>query len=374
MLLDDLLERYFAQYHPHRCYPGLMFQQGKRTMIQINVPVHDLSTLVQEKPSTGNDPNSGKHRPEVKGHAEQIQHYILERITHNKPWILGTITANVAPEMVTVVEMGQGICLLVVPHNVKLDITDGQHRTLALKALSQSNQLSSYDALPITVVLEGDFKQCQVDFRDLALSKPVEPTFLASFSDSVRDRLTRIVIESVSMFKNKTDRFKKSPPRNSKLIYTTKYIATCVSCAFTETSNNELDEYEGEIEERAESLVNCLNQFFCECSHTHDIHKTNIEKLTLDQIIEFRDHCILGVSVGIEILGRLLYCTYNHQTNSFNSKSINQLTKLDWSRRSSLWHNNVVRVIPKQNKTKIAWGSSAVADAVISVKSQLGWM
>ncbi len=84
------------------------------------------------------------------------------------------------------------------------------------------------------------------------------------------------------------------------------------------------------IEEHAESLVNCLNQFFGECSHTHDIHKTNIEKLTLDQIIAFRDNCILGVSVGIEILGRLLYCTYNHQTNYFNSEAINQLTQLDW--------------------------------------------
>jgi DNA sulfur modification protein DndB len=71
--LDSILEPYFSKYHRERCYPGLIFQQGKRKMLQINVPARDLPILLQAIPSTGNDPDSGKNRPEVKGHAEQIK-------------------------------------------------------------------------------------------------------------------------------------------------------------------------------------------------------------------------------------------------------------------------------------------------------------
>ena len=37
------IEPFFSQYHRDRCYPGLIFQQGKRTMLQINVPASDFS-------------------------------------------------------------------------------------------------------------------------------------------------------------------------------------------------------------------------------------------------------------------------------------------------------------------------------------------
>ena len=374
MSLDELLESYFAKYHPHRCYPGLIFQQGKRTMIQINVPAHDLPTLLQERPSVGNDPKSGKHRPEIKGHAEQIKDYIVERVTQEQPWILGTLTANVAPEQISVEELGRGICIVVIPHDVKLDITDGQHRRLAIKDLHRSGNSIIHDSFPITVVLEGSFKQCQTDFLDLALAKSVEPTFLSSFSDSLRDVITQKLLDKVSIFKNKTDRFKKSPSRNEKLIYTTKYIATLVSCAFPYRPKDEPKNFDSE--KYTESLAKCLNQFFYECVQTRFISETPVEKLTLDEVSDFKDNCILGMSVGVEILGRLLYYTYAHETRSFNSKRVSQLAKLDWSRESRLWQNNVVRVNSSQkNQTKkITWGASAVADAVKAVKTELGWM
>jgi DNA sulfur modification protein DndB len=116
------IEPFFSQYHRDRCYPGLILQQGKRTMLQINVPASDFSGLLQAKPSTGNDPDSGKNRPEVKGHADEIKTYIIDRARKGKPWIVGTITANVSPDDVTILELGRGICLVVIKRGVKLDI------------------------------------------------------------------------------------------------------------------------------------------------------------------------------------------------------------------------------------------------------------
>jgi len=342
-------------------------------MIQINVPANDLPTLLQERPSVGNDPKSGKHRPEIKGHAEQIKEYIVERVTQDRPWILGTLTANVAPEQIRVEELGIGICIVVIPHDVKLDITDGQHRKISIKELNRGNLINN-NSFPITVVLESSFKQCQTDFRDLAQSKPVNQTFLSSFSDSVRHKITEELIEKVPTFKNKTDKFNKAPSRSEKLIYTTNYIARFVSCAFTDNPSDELEGYQ--VERETESLARGLNQFFSECIHTRYIYQTNVEKITLDKVIEFKDNCLLGMSVGIETLGRLFYCTYEPKNHSFNPHKVSQLAHLDWSRESRLWQNNVVRVNTKQkNQTKkIAWGASAVADAVKAVKTELGWM
>jgi hypothetical protein len=51
--LNQVLEYYFSEHYREKCYLGLVFQQGKRKMVQINVPAHDLPTLLQAKPSTG---------------------------------------------------------------------------------------------------------------------------------------------------------------------------------------------------------------------------------------------------------------------------------------------------------------------------------
>lgn len=77
--LFQILQPYMAKYYREKYYLNLVFEQGKRQMLQINVPAEDLPTLLQAKPSTGNDPDSGKNRPQVKGHAEEIKEYILER-------------------------------------------------------------------------------------------------------------------------------------------------------------------------------------------------------------------------------------------------------------------------------------------------------
>jgi DNA sulfur modification protein DndB len=59
-LFQQSIEPYFAEYHQEKCYPGLVLQQGHRKMVQINVPADHLLSLLQSKPSTDNDPDSGK--------------------------------------------------------------------------------------------------------------------------------------------------------------------------------------------------------------------------------------------------------------------------------------------------------------------------
>lgn len=373
--LSSIIDSYCAKYNHHRCYPGLIFQQGKRTLLQINVPSNEIASLLQAKPPTGNDPDSGKDRPEIQGHSDKIKDYLIHRITNNKPWILGTLTANVAPELINVIELARGICLVTIPPNVKLDITDGQHRKIAIEDLTRNSSILNNDSFAITVILEGKHKQCQADFRDMAQAKPIEQSLLLSFGESIGvTGITNNIIETVTMFQGKTDKINKSPRKTTKLIYTSKFIATMVSFAFTDKSNDNLDRFD--VGKSATALSNGLNLFFSNCRQTQYISQTNVEKLTLDEVKEFRRECLLGVSVGVQILGRLLYCTYNPISNQFDQAKVLRLAQLDWSRDNRLWHNNVVRVNPKskkKDKTYISFGAAAVSDAVEMAKIELGW-
>lgn len=367
--LDRFLEPYFAQYHRDRCYPGLIFEQGKRKMVQIHVPASDLPALLQAQPSMNNDPDSGKNRPEVKGHADEIKEYILKRANKGKPWILGTLTANVNPEEIKIIELGRGVCLVVIPREVKLDITDGQHRKRAIQDLILSSEAGSIadSDFPITLVLEANFNQCQIDFKDMAQTRPLEKSLILSFGEfEGQVGITKYLIDHVLMFKDKTEKIKSRPNDKQKLIYTTNYIAKMVSCAFANDPNNKLKDYD--VEGESEALKNCLNEFFSECVDSEYIAETPQKDLTVENISEFKENCLLGTSAGLEILGRLLFCTYNQEKKYFNREQVSEIAQIDWSRQSKIWKENVVL-----STGKITASVSAVRMAVKSAKEHLGW-
>jgi DNA sulfur modification protein DndB len=373
------IEPFFSKYHRERCYPGLIFRQGERTMLQINVPARDFSGLLQAKPSENNDPDSGKNRPEVKGHADEIKKYIIERAEKQKPWILGTLTANVAPQDIKVLEFPRGICLVVIPRGIKLDITDGQHRKRAVHELIESiyYNLISDDDFPITLVLEKSFQQCQADFRDMAQTKQLDQSLLLSFGEfSGRVGITKELVKRVSIFQDKTEKIKASPSTKQKLIYTMNYIARFVSCVCTNDPNHPLKEFD--VDTTSDVLVNCLNQFFVECMNTAYIASSHLNELTETDISAFKDDCLLGVSIGLEVLGRLLYLTYSREENYFDSEKVSQLASLNWSREDEVWKDTIVRVDPKPKNPdkpyKLSTGVHAATDAVKMVKDKLGWV
>lgn len=378
--VDTLIEPYIVKhFREAECYPGLSFRQGGRDMLQINVPASHVPILLEAKPSdaTKNNPHSGKNRPRVKGHAEEIRDYVVDRAKARKPWILGTLTANVSRDKIDIIDFGKGVCLVIIPKGVSLDITDGQHRTFAIQELRQSSERSSIseDSFPITLVLEDDFRQCQTDFRDMAQTKPISKAQLVSFGDLGRDGITQELVERVPMFHDKTQKIKASPGSGTKFIYTSNYIAKAVSYAFANDSSDEL--LNRDSKQSAEVLVQCFNQFFSECFDTKYIFEKKVEELTVDEVSAFREDCLLGVSVGLEILGRLLYCTYDDDSNAFDEVMVSKIAKLDWSRESDLWKNNVVRQDPNPKEPtkpyKITASGSNVRIAVEAAKTQLGW-
>ncbi len=377
--LNQVIASYFNEFHREKCYLGLQFRQGKRDMIQINVPAGDLHKLLQAKHSDNNDPDSGKNRPEVEGHTDEVKEYITKRLKKDKPWILGTLTANISPEKIKVVKLARELCLVVIPRGVKLDITDGQHRKRAIDELINSSQgeLIGDNDFPITLVLEKDFKQCQMDFRDMAQSRALDQSLLLSFGEfEGYIGIMKTVQEKVPMFKDKTETIKKSPSIKNKLLYTRNYIAKMVSCAFANDAKAELENWN--VATSSIALVTALNKFFTECEQTKHIFETEVKNLTVEEVGKFKENCILGRSVGLEVLGRLLYFTYDQESNYFDSSKVSQLAQLDWLYSSQIWHGNIIRIEPNPKDPTKAYKISAtmgsVKSAVDKVKIKLGWM
>lgn len=374
--LNQVLESYFAKYHRQKCYMGLLFNQGKRQMIQINVPADDLPTLLQAKHSQDNNPDSGKNRPEVKGHVQEVKDYVMKRVNKNKPWILGTLTANVDPEKIEVTELGRGICFVMIPRGTKLDITDGQHRKRAIHELitSSEGELIGDNDFPITLVLEGEKRQCQIDFRDMAQTRQLDKSLLLSFGEfEGKVGVVKTIIDNVSMFTDKTELISNSPSTKKRLIFTMNYLARFVACAFTDDPKDSLEDCNVEL--LSECLTSALNLFFSECTQTKYIHQVSHDDLTVEDVAGFKDNCILGRSVGIEVLGRLFYESQNDYDKSFNLTKISQLAQLDWSKDSNLWRGNIILENQDASKSfKVSTGSSSVKMAITVAKNALGWI
>jgi DNA sulfur modification protein DndB len=363
-LFQQSIEPYFAEHHKEKCYPGLVLQQGHRKMVQINVPADHLLTLLQSKPSTDNDPDSGKNRNEEKNHVKVIKEYVLKCAKNNKPWILGTLTANVDPSEITIIELGRGICIVIIKRGSKLDITDGQHRKRAIEELmlsADSHVVSEHD-FPITLVLEDNFSQCQTDFRDMAQTRPLDKSLLLSFGEfEGKVGITKNIIKNVSMFNAKTELIKKSPPKNSKFIFTMNYLAQFVSNSFTNYPGNDLEDYD--VAGASFVLTECLNTFFSNCADTEYISNSPLESITIEDVHNFKNSCILVKSVGLQSLGKLLYTTYDSENNVFDRDRVMELTKVDWSKNSPMWIGNI----------DIGSNATAESKAIMAVKNYLDW-
>jgi DNA sulfur modification protein DndB len=211
----------------------------------------------------------------------------------------------------------------------------------------------------------------------MAQTKALDKSLLLSFGEfEGRVGITKKLLERVPMFQGKTEKIKSSPSSKHKLIYTTNYIARLVSCAFTDNPIDELAGYE--VEEASDALVVSLNQFFSKCSQTRHIFETPVDNLTVESVIAFKEKCILGRSVGLEILGRLLYYIYDNSNHYFSTEKVLQIAQLNWSRENNLWHGNVVLYQPNpenlEQSYKISANATSVRGAIDRIKATLGWM
>ncbi|NCO74916.1 MAG: DGQHR domain-containing protein [Cyanobacteria bacterium] len=362
------------QYRTGQVFLAIGSKHGQRQILTINAFGRELSQLLRGRntPSDSNNPIAYKNRPIDQKHVDKIKEYIRTRSKANRKWILGAITANIDPYKIKYQELWRDLYILLIPNDISLDITDGQHRRKAILEMIDADNadrdIVADQTFPINLVLEGDFEQCQIDFHDMAQTLAIPQTLLVSYSGKGRDLIAKRLIEKVDMFRNKTNLVQKTPGSKSKYVYAANYIAKLTSCAFKGNSNDQLQEYtdEEKINNVADNLANCLNHFFTVNNYTAKF--ASKEELDTQEASKFRDSYLLGVSVGLEILGKLLNKTLI-ENDSFDLEKVSHIAiNLDWLRKAEIWSNSVVR------EDKINTGQAHVKDAVNHALSKLGWL
>ena len=342
-----------ASYGRERVYSGIGDYQGGRLILQIVVYLSEIPTLI---PAT--------NRPVNTSHIKEIKDYILCRAKAGKAWILGSPTVNVDPNRIKWQSIGYNLYVITIPNATTFKITDGQHRIRAiaeLMALEEHRSLIADEQICLTLVLDSDARQADLDFGDMAQTMPLPSALLVAFGAVGRDAIAQRVAQKVNLFLNNTHWFKASPGTGSSHAYTLNYIAQMVGCAVNGDPYDELKDFDTseKVEGIADQLSEILNYFFSICPVTAPLVKS--QKLSATVVAEFRNNSILGLSIGLEILGLLIHQCLKHTIN------IEQIaTMIDWSRNGDWWSEIIS---PKNNggrlKLRSASGhSSALASLV----------
>ena len=328
--LDEIIEPMkLALYGKERVYLGIGDYQGKRLVLQIIVYASEVPILIP-----------GTNRPFNASHVKEIKEYILCRTKAGLAWIIGSPTVNVNPNNIQCQFIGYNFYIVTIPNGTKFHVTDGQHRMKAIAELMASEQRSviADEQIPLTLVLDGDAKQADVDFGDMAQTMPLSSALLVGFGAVGRDAIAQKVAQKVHLFRNSTQWFKASPGTGSKYIYTLNYIAQLVGCAIRGEDNAHLNEYDTDvqIEEVATELSEILNDFFSYCPITAPLLK--LKEISPSQVAQFRSDSILGLSIGLEILGHIIHrCLKPFRTDD-TTIAVEQLaTRIDWSRNGDWW-------------------------------------
>ena len=321
-------------YGKKRVAIGIGNYQGQRLTIQIIVYASEIPNLF-----------GIVSRPIIESHVSEIKEYILKRVNADKKWILGAITANVEPKLIECKFIGSNLYLVSIPNATPLKITDGQHRISAIALIMTTNhrELIANEQIPITLVLNGSERQADVDFQDMAKGTSIPDSLLVAFNFEGRDAIAKELVKRVDWFKNSTRWDSASAGSGSKYLYTLNFVAGLVGCAMQGEKNALLEEYDNadKIEQIGIELSETIDQFFLSCPATKALAQ-NYGELTSDEVKDFRASCILGLGIGLEILGCLIY-----QLRQGNLSITQIATDIDWSRENKLWNE----IFPRKRVT-----------------------
>lgn len=320
------------RYNKEKFYLAIVSHQVNRLILSIQVNLAEIPILF-------NWSSSEQKRPLNSNHVKDIKSYLTRRIKNKQPWILGSLTANVNPQQISWQPLGFDACLVGLQIGAKLSITDGQHRIQAITELLNSEYadvLNDYQ-MPLSLIVEDNFEQNNADFQDMAKTSPLPNSLTLAYSLEGQGAIARRVCQQVSLFRNSTRWDSSTTGSLNKYTYTLNFIANLVSCAIAgDVKVDLMDDYSNsqDIDRVASQMSNLLNDFFRYCPHTSRLAAQ--EEFTVQESLEFRKNSILGRSVGLEILGYLLYeCRLLSQKPIISIQEL--ATKIDWSYSSDWW-------------------------------------
>ncbi|HEY9813867.1 MAG TPA: DNA sulfur modification protein DndB [Candidatus Sericytochromatia bacterium] len=345
-----------------------IYEQGRRIHLAFSLPMDLLLEMarLQTADAKKNKNNAEEliNRPLMRQHVDEIAKYLLETDNYIlPPFIFNSSTP------IKVFAFGTGAVKFgyaVIPTNVELYVTDGQHRLKAIEKASTERHSLRSDSVTVLVVQEEDIDQIHQDFADCAKNKPIPPALLAAFDvTNVLAKLTRDISRQLLIFDKRIDKISKTVGKDPSYMFTMNQLRIGIAeflfgssrkQVIESRSNQQKSEYNSQMEK--------AKTFYMEFAKNNDVWKSLLqpasETVNLD-LYSLRQNRIDFNTIGFQIISRVGYRIFftKELTTEQRNNLIKALASLDYRRDSLLWENNVVIDDGEGNK-KIVTQSAAV--------------
>jgi len=345
-----------------------LYEQGKRTHLTFSLPFNLLLEMarLQTADSKKNKSNAEEliNRPLIRPHVDEIAKYLLE--TENyilPPFIFNSNTP------IKVFAFGTGAVKFgyaVIPANVELYVTDGQHRLKAIeKAIPERPELRD-DSVTVLVVQEDDIDQIHQDFADCAKNKPIPPALLAAFDvTNVLAKLTRQLTKEVVIFEGRIDKISRTLGKDPSYIFTMNQLRVGMAeFLFGSSRKQVIESRSNQQKTELRLLLEKAKRFYTAFAQTNDTWTSLLQPasktVNLD-LYSLRQERIDFNTIGFQIISRVGHLIFFGKDFSDEQRSvlIKELASLDYRRNSALWENSVV-IDDGEGNRKIVTQSAAV--------------
>ena len=356
---------------------GILYTQAGRRFISTSLPVRMLLTMVRRDSidkKQKSDPGTHRNRPLDTKHVRDIAEYLRNEAHYLLPPIMLNAASHLQVFAVKT-QVATKPCVVVLPPEEYLYVTDGQHRLEALKtALSDRPDLEQ-DAIGVTIVEEGDIYKVHQDFFDAAQVMPLAKSLLVEYDGRAPlNWITRRVCAEAEVLGGRVERISNSIGKTSLMLFTTNQVKQGI----LQLVVGDWSLYAAQMQKQAEQMlavaselwyarvVNFLNEFTQRNEQWRHVKDRPLETGMSTDIPKMREE-FLHFSGG----GLLVLCGVGHAIMQMGpepdgvmspeqNRLVYELANLDWSRRGSLWAGNLVgsqgNITPHKNNVALAVG------------------
>ena len=334
-----------------RVFLGHVSQQGGRNHIVFSLSCNLLLELgkSQSAESKKNKSNAEEklNRPLIPSHVNDIAKYLINTENYVIPPLMFNCSSSIK-----MFAYGTGAVKFgyaVIPSNVKLYVTDGQHRLAAIKKAIIERPSLENDSVTVEVIEENDIDQIHQDFADCAKTKPIPPALLAAFDVSnVLSKLTRKITKELVIFNGRIDKISRTVGRDPNYMFTMSQLRIGMAEFLFGSSRKQVIESRSNQEDcEWDALLQKAKVFYSIFAENNDTWKQLLQPasqtVNLD-LYTLRQERIDFNSVGFQVLNRIgHYIFFGKEFTDLERISlVKALASLDYRRDAKLWQNNLV--------------------------------
>ncbi len=236
-----------------------------------------------------------------------------------------------------------------IPHGVRLEVTDGQHRIRTiLNRIRQGDVRLRHPAqgIPAMIMIEQRRTKRQQDFVDLGQTEPIKPTIKIDMD--WRQPVTRLVkelVDKVPIFAEQFVEFRRpSIRKNSTNLFSLSNLKTAVQAMLLANTRLGASEAQRRLTEKLagpnyDRLRDMVVDYFSRLSQEVECFRDILEDPDRADYFKEREANMCLNSVGLAVMGMV-----GHEVvlgRASVDDAVAAVSKVDWSRDNPLWEGTL---------------------------------